>query len=256
MTEPLRIILVLVGVIVIAGVYLWGRQRRRHGEAADFDLVEGDGEPLGSGDDEWEVIPIRSAREEALDDTTLAGLSGLQGRDEAVAEETLAEAGGAATATDAEAVPVSTPDSASEAKPEPEPRAAEEERIVVLTLMAAEEERPFTGPSISEALDNADMRFGERGIFHHIDPATGEAVFSLSNAVEPGIFELATLHALKTPGLAMFLQLPGPVAGPVALETMVQTGRQLAAELGGYLCDQRRRPLDDAALAELRRYVA
>jgi len=69
--------------------------------------------------------------------------------------------------------------------------------------------------------------------------------------LEPGVFTLATLPELKSPGLALFTPLPGPVPGPEALQAMLRAAEALAGELGGRLADKERRPLTRKQLDRL-----
>ncbi|WP_303908685.1 cell division protein ZipA C-terminal FtsZ-binding domain-containing protein [Thiohalomonas denitrificans] len=76
--------------------------------------------------------------------------------------------------------------------------------------------------------------------------------FGMANALEPGTFDLERISELETPGLIFFLQLPAPVDGVMAFHRMLETAQTFNRELGGQLCDERRQPLGMARLTELR----
>lgn len=113
--------------------------------------------------------------------------------------------------------------------------AAEPERLVVLYLVAQEGER-LVGARIAEAFARHGLEHGELGIFHSSD-SDGRTVFSVANLVEPGTFDPATMDTLSTPGLAMFMRLPGPQSATTALERMLDTARALADELDARVLD-------------------
>lgn len=130
------------------------------------------------------------------------------------------------------------------AQPAPAPMA--DEKIVVLYILAPEN-RPFTGPAVVRAVEGADLIFGRKKVYHRVAPGDPkqQTVYGLANMVEPGWFEMARINELRTPGLSLFLSLPGPLDGVSAWDDMLRTSRRIAAELGGRLCDA-----DRAALTE------
>ncbi len=144
-------------------------------------------------------------------------------------------------------------DPAEEATPAPEPAPVGEEKIIVLNLMAPEGTH-FAGPALAEALQHAGMRHGEHDIFHRtLQTRSGTiALYSAANAVKPGSFDLADIDNFDTPGIAFFLQLPGPFDGLAAFEQMLQAARGTAAELGGHLLDSRRCDLTQQSIEHVR----
>lgn len=120
------------------------------------------------------------------------------------------------------------------------------EPLVLSVCIIADEDETFSGPEIKEAMEAEGLHHGEMRIFHFHELGKKEldenddAVFSAANVLEPGFFELDTLQSLKTPGLMLFCQLPGPLPGEAALELMLDKGRGLAVRLHGHMCDEER----------------
>jgi cell division protein ZipA len=74
--------------------------------------------------------------------------------------------------------------------------------------------------------------------------------------VEPGTFDPKGREYFTTPGLAFFMQLPGPLGGRVAFELMLNTAQRVADVLEGSLLDEREQLLTTEATAELRDRIA
>ena len=71
--------------------------------------------------------------------------------------------------------------------------------------------------------------------------------------VEPGYFDLDRVDSLSTPGLAMFLQLPGPLDGAVAFELFLNTAQRLAETLSADLYSAPKALLDGVTIDKMRR---
>lgn len=119
--------------------------------------------------------------------------------------------------------------------------------LLVLHLLAPRGES-FSGDELVGALRAQDLRFGDMDIFHRIDAATGETVFSVVRAVEPGSFDLTNLEGCAAPGLIAFLRLPDLGDAQEALEDMIHTAEAMADDLGGELLDENRNPFTAPAV--------
>jgi cell division protein ZipA len=73
--------------------------------------------------------------------------------------------------------------------------------------------------------------------------------------VEPGTFDLEKMSETLYPGVTLFAQLPGPVAGMHALNEMVACARRLHSALGGVLQDDRGVPLTVHRIERMRQEV-
>lgn len=127
------------------------------------------------------------------------------------------------------------------------------EKLIVLHVTAGHG-YVFTGPPLLDALERVGLQHGMHDIFHHmIDADSGPTpLFSVANMLEPGTFDLRTVDQLETPGVVLFLQLPGPFDGFTAFEKMLETARRLEDQLGGQLLDRQRCDLTGQAVEHLR----
>lgn len=128
---------------------------------------------------------------------------------------------------------------------------------IVLTVMADPGAR-FTGMELLMAAHDLGLKFSKQGLFDGYvnGEVRGKPVFSIANVIEPGVFPPDDVQQLSTPGLLLFMKLPGSVAEPLpSLELMLSQARRLAAKLGGTLCDEQRRRLNPDGIGELRSRV-
>ena len=124
------------------------------------------------------------------------------------------------------------------------------EQLIVLSVMASVDD-PFKGQSLIRAFENTALQHSDVKIYQRNDEK-GEPVYGVASAVKPGTFDLNRMDQFSTPGLSLFLQLPGPVDGVIAFDDMVTTAERLAVELGGELQDQNHSILSRQMVAHLR----
>lgn len=269
--DTLRWILLAVGVAVVVGIYLWetGRRRLRQREEDELDEVE------------RELLEGLSARR---DDDPFAGLGNLRGEPLKLDAEDVRGLGPMVPDEDEPELRVEPEAARSAQGHRAEGRPAEgrpvearpaqagsrlyavdgrkghpgEELIIVLNVMA-EPGRPFPGTEVRSALESVDMRYGDMQVFHHHgvgDMRTEQPVFSVANLLKPGTFDVASLEGFATPGLVMFMRLPGPLDPRVAFELMLNTGQRLAESLHGELRDETRSVLSAQTIAHVRERIA
>ncbi len=126
---------------------------------------------------------------------------------------------------------------------------------LIMLYVRAREAQPIGGPALVRAFNAVGMQHGEMSIFHHF--GAGElkcekAVFSAANMFEPGTFDLARIEAFRTAGVALFLQLPCALDGPVAFELLLNTAQRLTEIVGAELYATPQARLDSKAIARLR----
>lgn len=245
--DTLRTILLVFGLLLVAGIYLADRLKRRkpkverHWNEIDLEDVANPGGAFTSRQaplaDEWDAkgVALSARRNEPLAEEHLEGLKGLGGEN-VDGDET----------TDTAAVVRARPDQSAE-------------EVMVLTVMAGEGRR-FTGPLLLKVLQEIGFQHGDMGIFHYQLAGKDEPLFSVANILEPGRFDLSEIVTLETPGIALFMRLPAVVSGELALQTLLQKSRQMAAQMSGTLCDEQRQPLGEEKLEQLeqtaKRYTA
>ncbi len=245
--DSLRLILVIVGLVIVGGIYFKFR-------SSDDDLiytlkklfapisnkiataipagVPKFSEPAVLNDDD-DLIPVLTPIDDEPDSSDFEALSAvISGRDRF--EEF----------TKQQEITFSAVDDTNEKGPE--------SLLIVLNIMSPQG-HVFTGEGIHAVMTSAGLTHGEHKIYHYMKD--GLATFSIANAVEPGFFELSRLQSISTPGLAVFMQLPGPVECRQALETLLEVSKRLADALSGELCDENRSVLTQQTISHLKEKV-
>ncbi len=235
--NEVRLIIFVVGVLVMAGIYLHWRFMDEGGRPPR----ERDRAPRG-----WvEDAPADAPRwqEPSLDDSEL---DALDEDDEQLPllEDVAVEGHGnyyRETAAD-------------------RPTQGDAEQHLLILHVAAHRGRYLNGSDIADTLDQMGFGFADNGIFHFFgEPdADGEPVllFSAANMLEPGTFDAERMGELYTPGLTLFAVLPGQVPGPQVLDQMVDTAGDMARRLGAEVLDASRETLTGETVAELEEQVA
>jgi len=136
--------------------------------------------------------------------------------------------------------------SASDASPL---TAQQETLFLVLNILG-----DLSGQPLLESLMDQGFEYGEKSIFHRLDEA-GYPKFSLANAVEPGIFDIASMNALTTPGVTIFMCAHECEDAPAVFEELLLAAAHLAEDLGAQLCDDRRSAVTEQTVAHLRQTV-
>lgn len=127
-----------------------------------------------------------------------------------------------------------------------------ESLLIILNIMSPKG-HVFTGEGIHAVMTSAGLTHGEHKIYHYIQD--NQAVFSIANAVEPGFFELSQLQTLSTPGLAVFMELPGPMECRKAFDTLLEISQRLATALSGELCDENHSVLTQQTISHLKEKI-
>ena len=129
---------------------------------------------------------------------------------------------------------------------------------IVMTVMARTGAR-FSGDRLRHALERADLYHGEMNIFHrheHPKDLSTPTLFSAANVLSPGYFEPDRMDALSSPGIAMFMRLPGPEHPSDAFQLMLDAAKTVAEDLDGTLCDESRSTLTAQSINHLRERIA
>lgn len=212
--------LFLAGVVVLVLIYVFGRPRRPQ---------------------QGERRPARTTeRDERIEPTLGEGLAGIeptQGELDVSVEEPASGTGAAA--------PMRSPVGVRPDQPI--------QRIVTL-FIAARAGDALSGADIVVAAEKAGLEFGDMGIFHRL--ALGKKadgpIFSMANMVKPGNFDMARLDEVHTPGITLFMTLPGPLPALDAWEMMLPTAQRLAELLGAQVLDEGRNALGRQRIAHVR----
>lgn len=145
--------------------------------------------------------------------------------------------------------------SVSAAVEEKEPVKAAEEVLVISVI--SRDPAGFKGPALLQNILESGLRFGEMDIFHRHESmaGNGEVLFSMANAVKPGVFDLDDIDLFSTPAVSFFLGLPGPRHPKQAFDVMVAAARKLSQELNGELKDDQRSVLTAQTIEHYRQRI-
>lgn len=215
--DELRLILLGIGVVFVAGVVLYTRWQQRQGQSRDFERRPPE-------------VPGERRAEPSLDGTVseAPGLDDEEPLDISPREHTL---------------PPLQPDS-EDGSPH---------KIVALHVVA-HEGQTFAATDVVEALRSAGLKYGRYRIFHRQVPVGGEAktLYSAANMIEPGVFDLDRLEETWLVGISLFMTLPGPRKASDAFSDMLTTARLLAEKLEGELQDETHSTLTRQTVHHLR----
>jgi cell division protein ZipA len=134
--------------------------------------------------------------------------------------------------------------------------AASPENVFSL-LVLAPHGVPFRGQLMLGALAAAGLEYGDMQIFHRVEVMDGheKVLFSAANIREPGIFDLSAMENFTTEGIVFFMQVHGGVDAVLAFEAMVKSARILADGLDGTVCDATRSVLTKQTIGHMREEV-
>ena len=134
-----------------------------------------------------------------------------------------------------------------------------QDELIVVLYVVTQPESVFLGTDIFTVLEDLGLRYGDMRIFHHYgvgELKVKKPVFSIANMLEPGIFDPQEMTQFASPGLALFMRLPGPFGGRIALELMLNSAKKIAEVLEGILQDENHLPLDPKKISLLRERIA
>lgn len=217
--DTLRLILIVAGGVLLAGLYIRERRRAR----PDVD------EPSADEDsDEDKLEPQLGAWHD--------GETGIESGDVALHD----------TGDRPE-----SPLESEQPEPESPPAALDEvaqegpESPLILSFHITSAERIFDGKAIVHAASRCGIEPGEMDIFHcFADSESAEGLlFSVANMVKPGTFPFGAMAEFESPGLTLFSQAEGAPDDPGRLEAMLVTAHCLANELDAEIQDGNRKPL-------------
>jgi len=130
------------------------------------------------------------------------------------------------------------------------------EEIFVIHILKKQE--PWLqGSDLQHIFKACDMRFGEMDIFHRFEQpkAQGNIQFSVVNSVEPGHFDPNTMHELETPGISLFMSLPGPENPMAAFDAMSEVALVFARNFNAQLQDESHSVLTPQTLEHYRQRI-
>ncbi len=91
-------------------------------------------------------------------------------------------------------------------------------KMTVALTVIAPRGQSFKGAAIQTAAQELGFRLSALGSVRLRPEDDSDPVFSMAHLRKPGSFELKTLDDLATPGLLLFMNLPGPLEEMKALD--------------------------------------
>ena len=252
--DNLRLVLLLIGCLLMLGIYLWDIFFRREARGGEDMLEAVDDLPDPGADQHGNASTTgRASLGSLLAESRDARLGGDERP--AMPLNPWWETGGAAVATDP--VPAEQGRAADSTAGDRRRDQEEGEGLLILHIVSPDE-TGFNGVSIRRAAVGAGMVFGRMDIFHHFGsgrPQAAEPWFSMANMYEPGAFDQGAMAELQTRGVVVFMYPPtGPAPGAV-FDLFLEATRRMARALGGEILTAERAPLTVAAATALREDV-
>ncbi|MFK5915758.1 MAG: cell division protein ZipA C-terminal FtsZ-binding domain-containing protein [Woeseiaceae bacterium] len=231
--DSLRLTLVVIGLITVIGLYFKFRSSEddfTYPLKKLFNFKFKNNHSLDEmSSDEEEFIPVLTPLQDEPDSSDFAALSQVISGHSTIEKYTKQDE---LTFTAVEESLESGPDSL----------------LIVLNIMSPKGQY-FTGEGINAVMKSAGLSHGEHKIYHYIQNSV--SVFSIANAIEPGFFDLEQLENIATPGLAIFMALPGPLECRKAFDTLINISKKITEALGGELCDEKRSALTQQSISHL-----
>jgi cell division protein ZipA len=274
MAAELRSILLVLSLVLLAGIWWWGRRRSLQapgnpalretiptavplrGEAVVDEAAEA--EPAAEGRN-WGVPPFEplSIRTEEYDRVPILDGPMMVDADLVAAPKPAFTPAPKLAPTPASGrVPTLLPESGdrSSVAPAQTPNASEQQKIVTVRVCAVGEAR-WSGATLLAALELHGLAYGRYQVFHrrHVD---GRSLFCVASLIEPGTFDVTRMSSEEFRGVTLFAVLPGPVEPLLTIDELLGAARGLAQELAGMVQDSKGIPLSPQRAAALRDDVA
>lgn len=236
--DLLRLILAVSGILLLLGIYLWDRLRKRKKKQAGDDHPQVDAKP------DADLLSLNPAEERAAEINADLAFSPFD--DDVAPIDQGEDKGGKQEEPEEAAAEVDVREENDKAEFTTMPR-------LIQFGVVASPGSVFNGDQLIQALTEAGLKYGEMEIFHRYDKASDSRLFSVASMVEPGTFPIDDISLFQCPGLLLFFQplgVPDPIA---AFDQMVQTCHELGRRLGGDEWDSKRKQLTEETIEALRR---
>ena len=215
-----RWILVVVGIAIVAGIFLFGNPDRKRKPRASRKRIHAQRvrrEP-GLEPEQHEMDEYADAGDDARQAELAIGLPDDNGSEAPVHFDKRIE-------PRLDSRPIA-------------PAAPLPDKIVSLFLQARDN-HVITGIDLLDASLKSGLVFGAHDIFHRMYEEDVEPIFSMANLTKPGSFDKSAWNTMEIRGVTMFMTLPGPRNALDAWDSMLATSRRLAELLHADLLDEK-----------------
>lgn len=204
----LRWTIIVIGVLILAAIFLFGNPEKKHGPKASRRKAKAAAERL---EPTLEEDPVQSALSPELQ---------LSGQGE---------------------LPIHRDAPAARRAPR-KPAGPPPEKIVTLFLLARDN-GTISGADLLQAALKTELVLGDMDIFHRHAEGSDQPILSMANAVKPGTFDKDSWNTFETAGLVLFMTLPGPILALDAWDMLLATARRMTEILRAELHDDTHQPL-------------
>jgi cell division protein ZipA len=263
--DILRVVLIIAGLLLLLGIYLWDRYKRIERPARDLrerlderpvldrepPVMPSDAEV--SGDDmERELDALGEMISEGRGERAGLEAPDIQEADVQRPDVKGPEVQGSglqqpdARSFDAQKSGSPPPESSFQIEPKEKGPSSDvtpartdvPELIIQVNVVAVG--AYFSGPDLLNAARETGLDMGAMNIFHR-RPESGsdtQVMFSMASMVEPGVFPVDAMDDFSTPGITLFAQFPGTGDPLAVFSDMLFTAQRLASLLDGELQDE------------------
>lgn len=227
--EILRIVIIATGLLVSIGMILWSYLNGRRTDEDDDVEIKHE-KAIGSKghideslrihheNDDYDIIPIGSAKETAADDAELDWDDELNDD----FDDQLAY-------SERQAIP-----------------------DVLQFAVVAPDDEGFNGADVADALDRVGLEYGNLKVYERIN-AKGQVDYGVACMMQPGTFpEGEAMDSFSCPGIVFYLQHGDLENAQDVFDDFVESMKLVAKELDGDIWDHQRKPLTDATLQTIR----
>lgn len=247
-----------VVVVVAVALYTWHKERnadvikeprRKASDEEQLDLLGSIAAEEDQGDREFDEFGVGKAR-------TVRVEPELDSHVDANANNSPAEESTPKTQIDID--DMLAPSAAQASEPAKAPATTANQNDVTVVLYLAESEgTEILGPQLHAALNECGLKFGDNRVYHRLQSVDGQmqSVFSVANLVNPGYLDPEEAEGFSTPGLCLFMRLPGPQDGFSAFGDLLNTADVLATRLNAKVLDQTKEPMTREKAESIHRQI-
>ncbi|MEJ2309103.1 MAG: cell division protein ZipA C-terminal FtsZ-binding domain-containing protein [Gammaproteobacteria bacterium] len=229
----LRLLILVLGLLFIAAVYLWERHKRTQKEIRKKrEYAEAFDDPDVLGEQINELDMLVTQREKSIpyiqaSDPEFEGIVSLEPEPSVVLDDHPGVSPGETAA-----------------------RAQRSDAILIISI--ASNKKFFSGDAIMSSLRALNLVPGPMDVFYRYDETQESILYTVASMVEPGTFPVDDMSRYMTSGLTLFGRLPAARPGSEIFSDMVESAQQLAAQLDGKLLDSQHQPMTEEKLDEMR----